>query len=444
MRRIAGAALAGALLLAVQVNAVGTDSKALAALSPRSAGSGGPAGSGGSAATAGELNPLSRQLQQPAATCAQQDGDLSSPGTAAPWAQQVLGFQNAWQFTEGQGEKVAVVDSGVSINKQLGGRVIGEQSLAGTSAGLDCVDHGTGVAGIIAAAVKPRDPFVGVAPEADILSIKVTDQEGVNADTLARGIVDAVNDHAQIINVSDQVGNTPLLSDAVLYAARRNAVIVAAAGNLDQQTGSAGPFFPAEYASIPATYPNVLSVGAVDAASAVPDFSSPVRTNVSVVAPGAGVLTVAPGDTFKQQDGTSFAAPFVAGVAALVRSSHRRLSAAEVVSRIVATADGGTGAGAGRTGGGMVDPLQAVTAVLPATGQRVAMPSPAPVSIPRLRPPDRFTRLLVVSVTGGALGAAGLVGVGAVVIPAGRRRAPGSPAAPRRAQAQSGDGGWPG
>ena len=129
--------------------------------------------------------------------------------------------------------------------------MIREQSLTGTSAGLDCVDHGTGVAGIIAAAVKPHDPFVGVAPEAGILSIKVTDQEGVNADTLARGIIDAVNDHAQIINVSDQVGNTPLLSDAVLYAARRNAVIVAAAGNLDQQTGSAGPFFPAEYASVP-------------------------------------------------------------------------------------------------------------------------------------------------------------------------------------------------
>ena len=439
MRRIAGAALAGALLLAVQVNAAGTASEALAAWSSRSAGSGGFA-----ANTAGNLNPLSRQRQQPAATCAQQDGDLSSPGTSAPWAQQVLGFQNAWQFTEGQGEKVAVVDSGVSGNKQFGGRVVREQSLTGTSAGLDCVDHGTGVAGIIAAAVKPRDPFAGVAPEADILSIKVTDQDGVNADTLARGIVDAANDHAQIINVSDQVGNTPLLSDAVLYAARRNAVIVAAAGNRDQQTGSAGPFFPAEYAGAPAIYPNVLSVGAVDATGTVPDFSSPVRTNVSVVAPGARVLSVAPGATFKQQDGTSFAAPFVAGVAALVRASHQSLSAAEVVSRIVATADGGTGAGAGRTGGGMVDPLQAVTAVLPATGQRVAMPSHPPVSIPRLRPPDRFTRMLVVSVTGGALGAAALVVAGAVVIPAGRRRASGSAAAPRQAQERSGDGDWPG
>ncbi len=356
-------------------------------------------------------------------SCSQQDGDLSSAGTAAPWAEQVLGFTGAWQFTRGQGVNVAVIDSGVSGSQQLGRRLIIGQSLTGTSAGLDCVDHGTGVAGIIAAAQKQRNPFAGVAPGAGILSIKVTDKEGVDAGSLATGIVDAVNDHAQIINVSDQVGNTPALSNAVQYAARMNVVIVAAAGNVDQQTGSTGPFYPAAYAGDPAAYPNVLSVGAVDPAGAVPSFSQQVLTPVSVVAPGAGILTIAPGGTFKQQDGTSFAAPFVAGVAALVRASHQKLTAAEVVSRVTATADGGTGAGAGRTGAGMVDPLQAVTAVLPVAGQPATpMPAADPVSAPRPQPPDRFTRMLVVSVTGGALGAAGLVVIGAVVIPAGRRR----------------------
>jgi membrane-anchored mycosin MYCP len=384
------------------------------------------------------------QAQQPALSCGQQEGDLSSPGASPPWAQQVLGFQDAWQFTKGQGESVAVIDSGVSGNEQLAGRVVPEQSLTGTSAGLDCVDHGTGVAGIIAAAPKAGDPFAGVAPGAQILSIKVTDQEGVDADALAKGIVDAVTDHAQVVNVSDQVGNTPALSNAVLDAARNDVVIVAAAGNHDPQTNSTGPFFPAAYAADPVVYPNVLSVGAVDATGAVPDFSSPVLTDVSVTAPGAAVLTVAPGNTFQQQDGTSFAAPFVAGVAALVRASHPKLSAAEVVSRIIATADGGTGAGAGRTGAGMVDPLQAVTAVLPGTGQPpTPLPSPAPVSVARLQPQDRFTRMLVVSVTGGALGAAGLVVAGAVAIPAGRRRrqASGRPQA-KQAGARPGNDKW--
>lgn len=356
MRRVAVVALAGVLMLMAQIR---MNTAALAAPSSAAAGSDGSA----------SPKPSPGQVQQPAQSCGAQDGDLSSAGTAVPWAEQVLGLPDAWQFTRGQGENVAVIDSGVSGNQQLSGRVILEPSLTGTSAGVDCVDHGTGVAGIIAAAPRQRDPFFGVAPGAGILSIKVTDQEGVDAGTLATGIVDAVNDHAQIINVSDQVGNTPALSNAVLYAARKDVVVVAAAGNIDQQTGSAGPFYPAAYAGDPATYPNVLSVGAVGADGAVPGFSQLVRTSVSVVAPGAGVLTIAPGGTFKQQDGTSFAAPFVSGVAALVRASHQKLTAAEVVSRIVATADGGTGAGAGRTGAGMVDPLAAVTAVLPAAGQ---------------------------------------------------------------------------
>ncbi|HUK71305.1 MAG TPA: S8 family serine peptidase [Streptosporangiaceae bacterium] len=397
------------------------------------------AASPASLASPGKATPSASQApQQPVLSCGQRAGDQSSPGTSPPWAQQVLGFQDAWQFTKGQGENVAVIDSGVSGNAQLGGRVFPEQSLTGTSAGLDCVDHGTGVAGIIAAAPKASDPFAGVAPAAHILSIKVTDQDGVDAGPLAQGIIDAVIDHAQVVNVSDQVGNTPALSDAVLEAARNDVVIVAAAGNHDPQTNSTGPFFPAEYAADRAVYPNVVSVGAVDATGTVPDFSSPVLTDVSVVAPGAAVRTVAPGNTFQQQDGTSFAAPFVAGVAALVRASHPNLSAAEVVSRIIATADGGTGAGAGRTGAGMVDPLQAVTAVLPGAGQRLApSPSPASVSVARLRPPDRFTRMLVVSVTGGALGAAGLVVGAAVVIPAGRRRPLSPSARPKQAGARS-------
>jgi membrane-anchored mycosin MYCP len=405
--RAAAVASAVAILLAAQVGAA---AGAFAAPSAPLAGTAGP-------------KPSPSQAAAPVQNCGEQAGDLASPGTAAPWAQQVLGFADAWQFTTGQGENVAVIDSGVSGNQQLSGRVAAEQSLTSTGAGRDCVDHGTGVAGIIAAAPRQHDPFAGVAPGAEILSIKVTDQEGVDAGSLAAGITDAVNDHAQIINVSDQVGNTPELSAAVLFAARRDVVIVAAAGNVDQQTGSTGPFYPAAYASDPATYPNVLSVGAVDQAGGVPDFSRPVRTSVSVVAPGAGVLTIAPGGTFKLQDGTSFAAPFVAGAAALVRASHPKLTAAGVVSRIIATADGGTGAGAGRTGAGMVDPLQAVTALLPAAGQPAApLPPAARVSIPRNQPPDRFTRLLVACVTGGALGGAGLVVAAAVVIPAGRRR----------------------
>jgi subtilisin family serine protease len=110
----------------------------------------------------------------------------------------------------------------------------------------------------------------------------------------------------------------------------------------------------------------VLSVGAVGPDGALAGFSDRL-TPVAVTAPGVNVTSAYPGvfpDAYDPVDnGTSFAAAFVSGVAALVRSAHPRLTAAQVVARIEATAQGAAGPG---TGHGLVDPVRAVTAVLPA------------------------------------------------------------------------------
>jgi membrane-anchored mycosin MYCP len=381
--------------------------------------------------------PLPQVLSRPQAPLPPCNGEPrgnTSPGNAIPWAQQQLNFADAWRFARGGGGgvTVAVVDSGVSVaSPQLGGRLT-EADVTGTPADIDCVGHGTGVAGIIAAAKVPGNPFFGVAPAADILSVKVTDQTNVDCTRLAEGIQTAVGMRAQVINVSTQcgfnAGGLPDLRRAVVNARDHDIVIVAAAGN-DTNTGGTPPFYPANYSADPATFPNVLSVGALQQDGTLLGVSDR-RTHVSVAAPGSNVLTIAPARTFQAGvQGTSYAAPFVAGVAALVIASHPNLRAAQVVSRIVATADGGTGTG---TGAGMVDPLQAVTAVLPGEGQAVtptASPPPSPVAVPRAQAPDSFTRMLILSVTGGSLAAAVLVVVGALVIPAGRRRGwrPGPP-----------------
>lgn len=352
-----------------------------------------------------------------------------SPGNLRPWAAQLLNFDSAWLFDHaGRGVTVAVVDSGVSAGSpQLAGRLVEpERALTPTDPAVDCVGHGTGVAGIIAAADQRRrgNPFFGVAPDARILSIKITDSggaNGVDANLLAGGILEAADAGAQIINVSSQLpAGTAALRGALAEAARRQAVVVMAAGN-DDQPGQDGPYFPAEYSADQAHFPNVLSVGAIQPDGTLPSFADP-KTYVSVVAPGTGVLTLAPDGTYQAVDGTSYAAPFVSGVAALVRAAHPRLTAAEVVNRIVATADGGTVQG---TGAGLVDPLQAVTAVLPGEGTAVSpalAPSPSKVSVPLPPRPDRFGRVLVYAITGGALAAAALVVAGGVIIPAGRRR----------------------
>jgi membrane-anchored mycosin MYCP len=345
-----------------------------------------------------------------------------APGTSAvarvpqtPWAQRALDFSAVWPLTRGKGVTVAVVDSGVDSSPQLKGR---ETALDPTGTGLgDCVGHGTAVAAIIAASDMQHQgvAFEGVAPAAQILSVKVVSQDAVGGSSviLAKGIREAVYWGAQVMNISICTGNSPVLRSAVQYALNRNVVIVASAGNVGDGTCiGPGPFYPA-------SYPGVLSVGAVGEDGALATFSDRL-SHVGVTAPGEDITSAWPGPGYQTGlEGTSFAAPFVSGVAALVRSRFPRLSAREVVARIEATADGGTGPG---TGNGLVNPFQAVTAIL---GGRSA-PSPArsaaaPVPVSRALPPDQTARPAL-EVAGGSLGAAALVALGAVVFREGRRR----------------------
>jgi membrane-anchored mycosin MYCP len=338
-------------------------------------------------------------------------GQVSSKVTSVPWAQGALDWSSVWPLTEGQGVTVAVVDSGVSFSPQLAGKVKAID-LTGTGFG-DCVGHGTGVAGIIAASDMQAqgNPFEGVAPDARILSIKVNNQEQGSSATLAQGITDAALEGARVINVSIVTGNSPALRAAVGLALRNGAVVVAAGGNDEQQTGH-GPFYPA-------SYPGVLSVGAVGQDGSLASFSDQ-HSHVAVTAPGENVTSTTPGG-YESYNGTSFATAFVSGVAALVRSRFPNMSGPEVVKRIEETADGNTGPG---TGDGLVNPLQAVTAILAPAVAQSPLPTTKPqtVSVERAPAPDLAARTTALEVVAGALGLAALVAIGAVVIREGRRR----------------------
>jgi subtilisin family serine protease len=274
------------------------------------------------------------QLPEPVTGCPGGRG-VASP-TATPWAQRVLSFSSVWGLTEGAGVTVAVIDSGVDANPQFGERVTVAPDLAGEVAGIpagaDCVGHGTAVASIIAAAPQAGVSFSGVAPQAQILSIKITNSEkGIPGGVTAAAIRDAVDLGASVISLSLAAGNTPALQSAVQFAEASNVVLVAAAGN--DVDGGKGPFYPA-------AYPGVLSIGAVGQDGSLASFSN-TRTPVTVTAPGVDVASAYPGvypDAYSLEDnGTSFATAFVSGVAALVRASHPDLSAAQVVARIAST-----------------------------------------------------------------------------------------------------------
>jgi membrane-anchored mycosin MYCP len=338
-------------------------------------------------------------------------GQVSSKVTSVPWAQEALDWSSVWPLTEGAGVTVAVVDSGVAYSPQLAGKVTAVD-LTGTGYG-DCYGHGTDVAGIIAASDMQAqgNPFEGVAPDARILSIKVQNQESSSSAPLALAITDAALEGAQVINVSITTRSTPALRAAVALALSKGAVIVAAGGNDSQETGH-GPFYPA-------SYPGVLSVGAVGPDGSRASFSD-LSSNVAVTAPGENVVSTTPGG-YEVDNGTSFATAFVSGVAALVRSRYPNMSGAEVVKRIEETADGNTGPG---TGNGLVNPLLAVTAILAPTVAQSPLPTPRPrpVSVERAPLPDVAARTTAMEVVAGTLGVAALVAIGAVVIRGGRRR----------------------
>ncbi|WP_051301199.1 S8 family serine peptidase [Actinomadura rifamycini] len=331
-----------------------------------------------------------------------------------PWAQQMLNIEAAHEKATGKGVKVAVVDSGVSArNPQLAGQVVDGVDLTKTGA-EDCLGHGTYVAGIIAAKAGVS-PFVGVAPDAKIIPIKFAAQaNNIDSGLAAKGIDEAVKLGADVVNVSTQsIGDDPRLRQAVQNALAKGVVVVAAAGNIDRQNGKVPALM------YPSAYQGVISVGAVGLDGKITEFSNP-NTPVSVIAPGNDIVTTSPDGHYSVQKGTSFATPFVAGLAALVLEAYPQATPAEVKQRIEGTAEGSKGAGSGN---GMINLFEALTAVNPGAGGAGGTGGPGgPVSIAMPDRPDATTRAVALGVAGGAIGAAALVVAGGLLIPAGRRR----------------------
>ncbi|HVQ94490.1 MAG TPA: type VII secretion-associated serine protease mycosin [Mycobacteriales bacterium] len=348
----------------------------------------------------------------------------SQPATdayrAVPWAQQRLDAPRVWNLTRGEGVTVAVIDSGVDGRvPQLRGHVQRGVDIVngGGPANTDCFGHGTFVAGIIAAQPKTGTGVAGIAPGATILPIRQANNatDGSSAG-MAVAIRAAVDRGARVVNISaSSFFPSDDLAAAVRYAAGKDVLIVAAASN-DAQGGN-----PKTY---PAAYPQVLAVGAVGMDGKRTDFSE-TGSFLDLVAPGDDIISLSRGGPGHVQDrGTSYSAPFVAGVAALVRAYHPKLTAAQVVHRLELTADhpGTTLPDAG-LGWGVVDPYAAVTALLPAeqgdappvaAPGRIVPPAPSPVDAGPQRHAARFTA--------GALGVAGLALLLGTAIPRGRRR----------------------
>ena len=249
------------------------------------------------------------------------------------WHLRRIGAPAAWKVTKGKGVTIAIVDTGVDrLHLDLAKNMSPLQydAVNGTPDGRDVCPysephrrklcHGTSVAGAAAAVTNNGKGIAGVAPDAKIMAIRVsTPQVAVDDTAVLNGLIWAADHGAKVINMSlgASIGPLPFPDPwnlGILYATARGALVIAAAGN------AATPL-----CSDPGENPLVVCVGASDQYDTVSKFSN-YGVRIDVVAPGNAIWMTAVAtaqDTagfYAAYDGTSFASPIVAGVAAQLMS----------------------------------------------------------------------------------------------------------------------------
>jgi subtilisin family serine protease len=257
---------------------------------------------------------------------------------------------------------IAVVDTGADVaSPALAGKVRGTyDARTGRRRVRDTNGHGTFVASLAGGARRRADGFVGFGGAARLLVVKVSRSTSFSDVAVAGGIVYAVRHHARIVNLS-VAGRAPSIVEqaAIEYAARHGVLVVAAAGN-DALAGDP-PEYPAAFLQ-PVGSNGIgglgISVGASDSSGAWAAFSE-YGSFVSLAAPGESVFGARLHGTYGYASGTSFAAPEVAGVAALVWAGNPKLTFRQVAAILKRTATG-QGIWSPDLGFGVIDAAAAV------------------------------------------------------------------------------------
>jgi len=273
----------------------------------------------------------------------------------------------AHTIAKGDNVLVAVIDSGVDVS---------HPALAGVvTQTFDAIDtpaaphkHGTGIAGLIAA----HGRLMGAAPGARILAIRAFDPAGSSAEGSTFGILKSLDwaaaNGARIINMSFAGPADPAIHRSLEAAAKKNIVLIAAAGN-------AGAKSPPLY---PASDPNVIAVTATDADDKLFEPSNR-GSHIAVAAPGAQIMVAIPDGGYEVASGTSYSAAEVAGIVALMLEHNPGLTPERVRGILQATAkDLGPKGNDPMFGAGLVDAYGAVTA------QGAPMTAAAPRSVERV------------------------------------------------------------
>lgn len=228
--------------------------------------------------------------------------------------------REAWPSSQGEGVRVAVVDTGIDFkHPDLVANYRGGVSFVpGAVTPMDDHGHGTHCAGTIAAPINGLG-VVGVAPSAYLYAVKVLNSAGSGAfSQIISGIDWCIQNRMHIVSMSLGGGGAPAALQTICNTAwAKGLLIVAAAGNSGPPSSPAG-----STVLFPAKYRNVIAVSAIDSANAIASFSSR-GAEVDICAPGVNVLSTTKGGGYGNMSGTSMACPHVSGAAAVVWGAHR-------------------------------------------------------------------------------------------------------------------------
>ena len=205
-------------------------------------------------------------------------------------------------------------------------------------------DHGTHVAGIIAADRTNKIGMMGICQMAEIMTVRCVPDGDERDKDVANAIRYAADNGAKVVNMSFGKKISPysaVVQEAILYAQSKDVLLIHAAGN-ESENLEKEVFYPQGYIAASAqNYSHWIEVGAMsvkEGKGRVASFSNYGKTHVDVFAPGVDIYSCVPGSEYKSQNGTSMAAPMVAGIAAVIRQNYPKLTAEQTKKIILMSA----------------------------------------------------------------------------------------------------------
>jgi thermitase len=232
--------------------------------------------------------------------------------------------EKAWDIYKPQKRPiVAIIDSGIDMNHpDLKSLIVKPYNVMSPGQPpYDDLGHGTHVAGIVSAMTNNKLGVASLSKGVAIMPVKVGDQYTLSSIDIANGIYYAVDNGANIINISIGGGYSRYVEEACNYAYEKGVLVIAAAGNEETNDPSW---------AYPAAHNNVLAVAAYDSSTGKMAYFSNYGDWVSVAAPGVNILSTIPGGYYDLDSGTSMAAPMVTSLAAMLKSQDPNLSSNQI------------------------------------------------------------------------------------------------------------------